>query len=233
MTKVGDALHRAFFTLVSHLPAAGSRRLLGGYFDWWHRRPDPWHYTTDRYERDRHSATLRRLPRRDYRRILDVGCSEGTFTDLLAASFPEAETIGVDISSHAVRAAAARRASKARFLHLDIRHQAPEGLFDLAICSEMLYYVGDAAMLRQVSRRLRELLAPGGLLALAHPWPEARRLHRHFTADAGLEALGEHVVLDRSRPYAIALYQRRPFEQGATVGSGFVPGVADPLAGYS
>ncbi|MGW0197175.1 class I SAM-dependent methyltransferase [Nonomuraea sp. NPDC003201] len=208
MSKAGDALHRAFFNALSHLPAAGTDRALSRYFNWRHRKPDPWNYSGDRYERARHAATLRHLPRRDYRRILDVGCSEGIFTDLVARSYPAAETIGVDISPHAVRGATARAASPARFECLDIRRETPRGTFDLVICCEMLYYMGGSTALRQVSHRLRGLLAQDGVLALAHPWPEARRLHRHFTDDPALATVGEHIVSDRSRPYAVCLYER-------------------------
>ncbi|GIH22607.1 hypothetical protein Aph01nite_09170 [Acrocarpospora phusangensis] len=211
MSRTGDTLHRAFFGLMSRVPLPG---MLGGYFDWRHRRPDPWRYTTDPYERERHVATLGRLPERDYRRILDVGCSEGTFTDLVATSFPRAETTGVDISAHAIRAASARKASPARFARLDIRRQLPSGSFDLVICTEMLYYLGDSAQLREVSSRIRGLLTPGGLLAVAHPWPESGRLHRHFAADSLLTSESEHVLMDERRPFAIALFERRPRPAG-------------------
>ncbi|MFC5826477.1 class I SAM-dependent methyltransferase [Nonomuraea insulae] len=208
MAKAGDALHRMFFGLLSHLPATGAQASLSRYFDWWHRRPDPWRYTSDTYERGRHAELLASLPRRAYGRILDVGCSEGVFTDLVALTHPDAETIGVDVSRHAVRNAEGRAASPARFECLDIRHERPEGAFDLVVCSEMLYYVGNARVLRHVSHRLGALLSPGGVLVVSHPWPEARRLHRHFSLAAPLRPIEERVVPHAERAYAISLYER-------------------------
>ncbi|MEV4175868.1 SAM-dependent methyltransferase [Nonomuraea sp. NPDC049709] len=208
MAKAGDALHRAFFGLLSRLPTASAQASLRRYFDWWHRKQDPWHYTSDTYEKDRHAALLSCLPRRDYGRILDVGCSEGFFTDLVALSHPGAETVGVDVSSQAVHSATVRASSPARFECLDIRHQAPTGQFDLVICTEMLYYVGNGRILRQVSHRLSGLLSPGGVLVASHPWPESRRLHRHFSLAAPLRPIGERVMPHADRSYAISLYER-------------------------
>ncbi|MEU8360263.1 SAM-dependent methyltransferase [Nonomuraea sp. NPDC048882] len=210
MAKAGDALHRAFFGLLALLPATGAQESVRRYFDWWHRRPDPWRYTSDGYERDRHAALLGCLPRREYARILDVGCSEGVFTDLLATAHPGAETLGVDISSQAIRSAARRAASAARFACLDIRRHAPQGAFDLVVCTEMLYYVGGARSLRQVSGRLAGLLEPGGVLMVSHPFPESRRLHRHFSAAGSLRQIEELVVRGNGRPYGISVYGRAP-----------------------
>ncbi|MEV5499452.1 SAM-dependent methyltransferase [Nonomuraea fuscirosea] len=210
MAKAGDALHRAFFGLLSRLPAAGAQESLRRYFDWWHRRPDPWRYTSDSYELDRHAALLGCLPRRDYARILDVGCSEGVFTDLLSKAHPAAETLGVDISAQAVRSAEGRAASAARFACLDIRRNAPQGAFDLVVCTEMLYYVGGSRSLRLVSRRLAGLLEPGGVLVASHPFPESRRLHRHFSAAGPLRPIEELVVRGNGRSYGISVYGRAP-----------------------
>ncbi|PZG23495.1 class I SAM-dependent methyltransferase [Nonomuraea aridisoli] len=215
MSKAGDALHRTFFRMLSRLPGKGAQVSLGRYFDWWHRKPDPWSYTRDTYEQDRHASLLASLPPRAYARILDVGCSEGFFTDRLALAHPQAETVGVDVSAQAVRSATGRGASPARFACMDIRHQTPEGAFDLVVCTEMLYYVGDPRLLRRVSERLTGLLRPGGVLVASHPWPESRRLHRHFSADALLRPLGEHVVPHDERSYTICLYERTGSDDGS------------------
>lgn len=51
-------------------------------------------------------------PRRDYARILDMGCSSGHFTTALAETFPDAQIVGIDLSArmleHAWRTANAR-----------------------------------------------------------------------------------------------------------------------------
>nr|BFE77551.1 hypothetical protein GCM10020093_001520 [Planobispora longispora] len=83
--RLAETMHRTLFRTVSLLSPRGQGAVLSRYFDWWHRRPDPWNLTVDGYERHKYTATLRQLPARPYRRILEVGCSEGVFTRLLAA----------------------------------------------------------------------------------------------------------------------------------------------------
>ncbi|MFG2528372.1 class I SAM-dependent methyltransferase [Streptomyces sp. NPDC048516] len=113
MHRLLDRAHRALFAALSLLGLRGQGRVLHWYFDWWHRRPDPWGLAVDDYEQFKYATTLRQLPRRPYRRILDVGCSEGAFTHRLAAAFPQAEITGVDISERALARARASAASRA------------------------------------------------------------------------------------------------------------------------
>ncbi|PZG50712.1 hypothetical protein C1I98_09915 [Spongiactinospora gelatinilytica] len=216
MSAAGDALHRMVFGLLSMVPSRGQGRLLGRYFDWWHRNPDPWNYHGEPYEKYKHKRTIEVLPARPYARIIDVGCSEGTFTHLVAAAYPESETLGVDISRRALaRAESGKDTSSARFLALDILNQSPGGSFDLVFCAETLYYLGRSGRLRQASVRLAGLLAPGGLLVLTHPWPEARRLYRCLDADPALLRTAEHVDDGSGRPFAITIYQRQAAGQPA------------------
>jgi hypothetical protein len=48
------------------------------------QREDPWHYTTSVYEIQKYVETLAILPRTRYRSALEIGCSEGVFTQLAA-----------------------------------------------------------------------------------------------------------------------------------------------------
>jgi trans-aconitate methyltransferase len=218
MSAIGDALHRGFFGLLSLVPVRRQGRLLVGYFDWWHRNPDPWNYGGEPYEQYKHNKTIEMLPARRYGRILDVGCSEGTFTHLVAAAHPKSETIGVDVSLRALDRARTRGGSDATFLALDILNESPGGTFDLVFCAETLYYLGRADRLRQASRRLSSLLAPGGLLVLTHPWPEARKLYRCLDDDADLQRTAEYVESDSPRPFAITVYQRQPVSETVSGG---------------
>src|SRR5437868_10191466 len=112
---MGGLLHRKLFDLISMPTVRGQGSLLRWYFDWWHRRPDPWGYATEPYEIYKYGKTLEHLHGRDYKRILDVACSEGVFTSQLAATYPHASVDGVDISARAVSRARARNGSTARF----------------------------------------------------------------------------------------------------------------------
>ncbi|MER0481074.1 class I SAM-dependent methyltransferase [Streptomyces sp. Edi2] len=231
MHRLLDRAHRALFAALSLLGLRGQGRVLHWYFDWWHRRPDPWGLAVDDYEQFKYATTLRQLPRRPYRRILDVGCSEGAFTHRLAAAFPQAEITGVDISERALaraRASAAFRASAAgrpapalgsavpapgferppRFERLNILTTAPpEDRFDLVFCAELLYYLGRHRHLRRACAHLTRAVAPGGLLVLVHPWPESRRFCAYFEAAAGFRCVAEQVEPDSFRPFAVSIYE--------------------------
>ncbi|WP_157383051.1 class I SAM-dependent methyltransferase [Nonomuraea coxensis] len=188
------------------------KAVLRRYFDWWHRRPDPWNLTGDAYEQHKYRTTLALLPAARPSRVLEAGCAEGVFTELLAEACPDAGITGIDISGKALERArrrAERFAGRVRFVHADLldgSHRLRPG-FDLVVCAETLYYVGGGERLRAASRRLVALLAPGGHLVLVHPWPEARRLHRFADAAPELAKVGEHVELDCARPFSVALYR--------------------------
>lgn len=207
MRTLPDRLHRTFFRTMSLLPAQGQGRFLQRYFDWFHRKPDPWRHSVDPYEAAKYEATLRSVGGGDFRRILDVGCSEGTFTLLAADTYPEADVVGVDVSERAVERAAARAGGRAAFAAVDFLNQDPGGRFDLVFCAETLYYVGREERLRLASERLRSFLSPRGTLVVTHPWPEARRLHRFLDGDPMLGKVGEHVDADHERPFAVSSYR--------------------------
>lgn len=208
---MGSRLHRGFFGFLSLVAPATQGRLLRKYFDLWHLRPDPWRHAVDPYEHHKYSATLDLIPERRFRRILDVGCSEGTFTLLTARTHPRAEVIGIDISERAVNRARMRArtlGSPARFKHLDILSQTPEGSFDLVFCAEILYYLGRRERLRLAQERLAALVEPRGLLVLVHPWPDALHLHQHFDDDPRLRRVSAHVDDRWGRTFAVTVYER-------------------------
>ncbi|GAA3467061.1 class I SAM-dependent methyltransferase [Nonomuraea roseola] len=213
MRSLPDKLHRTFFKSMSLLPARGQGLLLRHYFEWFHRTPDPWRHAVDPYEARKYATTLAHVEGDTFDRVLDVGCSEGTFTLLAAESYPEADVLGVDVSERAVHRAAsrskARPSGRTRFAAMDFLNQDPGGRFDLVVCAETLYYVGRDDRLRLASERLRSFLAPGGTLVMVHPWPEARRLHRFVDGDPLLVRRDEQVEHDGGRPYAVSSYRLR------------------------
>ncbi len=112
-------------------------------------RPDPWQFETSRYERDKYADTLAQLGGRRFGRALELGCSIGVFSRLLA---PRCEQLlSLDAAAAAIAAARTRCASLA---HVEFRRATlptdwPEGSFDLIVVSELLYFLsqGDIALL--------------------------------------------------------------------------------------
>lgn len=85
--------------------AGGS--LPGAYFDEFYRgREDPWGFESRWYEERKRALTVASLPRRTFRRALEVGCSTGVLTRQLA---PRCELlVGIDIAEAPLRAARRR-----------------------------------------------------------------------------------------------------------------------------
>ena len=169
---------------------------------------DPWGYETSDYERSKCERTLTALPRPHVRHGLEMGCSIGVFTELLAPACDS--LVAVDFSAVAVRAARERlgAAGHVEILCGDLRAGLPEGRFDLIVCSEVLYYWPPTDVQAWLAR-VRRALEPGGALVAVH-WtgndPEAPmtgpQVHRLLATEAGgldhtLAERHEGFLLDR------------------------------------
>ncbi|GGU58594.1 hypothetical protein GCM10010274_54500 [Streptomyces lavendofoliae] len=135
------------------------------------------------------------------RRIVDLGCGTGAGTFALLARFPEAEVTAVDSSAVHLdrlreRAEALGVAGRVRVVRADLDAGRPElGRPELAWASSAMHHLADPG---RVLRRVRELLAPGGLFALVEPAGFPRFLPEDAPEDRpGLEerchtALADH-----------------------------------------
>ena len=205
---VRDVLTRALFDGSSLAGRVGQTLVCALYFGYKHREVDPWAYATSPYERRKYERALSLIEGRPYGRALDVGCSEGLFTRLLAERGHGREVVGVDIAGAAIRRARARCRDlpQVRFERRNVFHAPPAGPFDLIVCAEMLYYAGLRAP--AVSRRLVDALAPGGRIVLVHPLPRAEALHAPFHRMPELALRAEAAEDDPVRPYALAAFER-------------------------
>lgn len=72
--------------------------------------------------------------------VLDIGCSFGLSTTLLARDF--GQTIGVDIDQGAISTALKNKQKKLQFKPMDIlKNDFQDGIFDLVICHQVYYYL--------------------------------------------------------------------------------------------
>lgn len=126
---------------------------------------DPWHFRSSDYEREKYAATLAALGKSRYRRALEVGCSIGVLTGLLAARCEEITAI--DASATAIAAARENRIANATFIVGSAPRDFPAGRFDLIMLSEVLYYFAADDLVR-LAARCGEALLPDGEIVLCH-----------------------------------------------------------------
>jgi LmbE family N-acetylglucosaminyl deacetylase len=163
-------------------PVARFATLYAGGADPW--RADSW------YERRKRAVVLASLPRERYRRAFEPGCGTGELTMALAARC--AEVLASDPVADAVERAR-RRTAEVRGVRVDraaLPDVVPTDPIDLAVFSEVLYYLDDAAVHATLDRTLA-VLEPGGDVAVVH-W-------RGWPPEAPRDAAATHRVL-RDRP---------------------------------
>jgi SAM-dependent methyltransferase len=128
---------------------------------------DPWGYTTSAYEREKYADTIAALPSRTPGTVLEIGCSIGVFTALLA---PRCQRlVAIDFSSRALALARERLAglSCVELAQASFPEQAPRERFDLILCSEVLYYLDAAAFARAVEWLTTRLADGASVLAVS------------------------------------------------------------------
>ena len=128
---------------------------------------DPWGFRTSPYERGKYEATIGILPRAGYRSALEVGCSIGVFTRMLAERC--AAVLALDTSARALDEARTANAglSTVAFREATLPRDFPEGRYDLIVLSEVLYYLSRSD-LAELAERCRAALAPDGQMVLCH-----------------------------------------------------------------
>lgn len=123
---------------------------------------DPWRYATSEYEQAKFRHTLDYLPDHPGR-TLELGCSVGVFTAMLAPRCHH--LLAVDFSPTALARARERLrgAPQVEFERRRLPEEMPDGPFDTIVCAEILYY-WSADLVREGVRRMETALATGGTL---------------------------------------------------------------------
>jgi LmbE family N-acetylglucosaminyl deacetylase len=189
------------YFVVTNLPDKKSKT--EAYFDGlYERNPDPWRLSTRWYETRKRALSMAVLPRARYRSALEIGCSVGELTALLADRSDS--LLALDISQAAVNAANERTRDLAhvRIEHRDATTDFPEQQFDLIVLSEVGYYWEARtldAMVREISRHLSQ---DGVVLACHWRHPVADypltgdQVHAALNASPDLHRLARHVEED-------------------------------------
>lgn len=136
--------------------------------------------------------------------ILDAGCGTGEITVRLAALYPEARVLGVDVLAASLargraRAVATGVADRARFEERSVYElDLPAATFDLVVCRHVLHSIPDPP---RVLAELVRVLRPGGWLhVLSEDYGMIHFAPRALDADAFWQraprALGEATGTD-------------------------------------
>jgi cyclopropane fatty-acyl-phospholipid synthase-like methyltransferase len=132
-----------------------------------YKQDDPFHFNSNPYEAAKYEHTLAALGDEHFEQALEMGCSVGTFTKLLAGRV--GHVLAVDISERALDQAR-ELLSGAANVTLERRmlpHEMPTGPFDLIVCSDVLYYWPEDVLVDALPR-FASALNPGGVLLVVH-----------------------------------------------------------------
>lgn len=128
---------------------------------------DPWSFETSSYEREKYGETIAVLNREKYDHALEIGCSIGIQTSLLAQRC--GQVTAVDTSEVALRSARERygHLENVTFTRMTVPSEFPDGKFDLIVLSEVGYYFTEHD-LRQLEAVIREHSEARAQLLLVH-----------------------------------------------------------------
>lgn len=184
-------------------PQPARRTLTQRYFDdVYSANRDPWQFETSPYEAEKYASSIAILPRERYGSALEIGCSIGVFTRMLAQRCDQLTAI--DIAEKALAEARHRNRDlpHVRFDQIEVPRNFPDCLFDLITISEVAYYWSQED-LRLSCRIIADHQTEGSDLLLVHwtphvedyplggdqvhdlwlsmPWWQPIATHRHAT----------------------------------------------------
>ncbi|MCD9856654.1 nodulation S family protein [Epilithonimonas sp. JDS] len=154
---------------------------------------DPWNFETSEYEAGKYAATISVLPKQHYNKTLEIGCSIGVLTQLLAqkSNF----LLATDISQKALDLASRRCANlnNISFKKLNFKDELPDDRYDLIMVSEVAYYLSPADW-QMVITKLYEKLNFNGNIVLVHWLPE---VHDYPQTGDEVHSSFEKIMQDR------------------------------------
>lgn len=177
--------------------------------------PDPWNYQTSAYEGRKYEYVLACALKWKSASgsALEVGCSVGVFSRMLAEHFDG--VTGIDISREALAAASRynRDARNACFVHSDLQSFDAHQQYDVIFCAEILYYIAQKDV-EIVCGQLEKYLSARGIIVLVTGVPSQPSSSVYFDGWADVLAarfrqVFHEIVQDPARPYMIAVFSRR------------------------
>ncbi len=162
-------------------------------------------------------ALARGIPRRDYRRIVDLGCGVGKSTLPYCDLYPDAEVLGIDYAAAMLKYGhrlAESRGKRVRFLQRYAEDtRLPDSSVDLVVAVWLFHEIPRKARDATVREALR-ILRPGGVFAIMEspPFRDLRESYSPLSAFL-LDSTGRRM----SDPYIPEFFQSdrvEMFERG-------------------
>ena len=172
---------------------------------------DPWNFETSPYERGKYEATIAALTKPHYHDALEIGCSIGVLTQMLAQRC--SHLLATDISEVPLQKAIERLMGNPHvtFRQAAIPNEYPDGHFDLVVMSEVGYYLS-LEDLKQAKEKIISSLHKDGNLILVHWLPfvpdyplTGDEVHQLFLEP---DARWQSVYSKREEKYRIDVLQR-------------------------
>ncbi len=131
---------------------------------------DPWNFETSPYEKAKYEATIAALPKQQYNKALELGCSIGVLTAMLAKCC--SHLLATDISDAPLQKARQRLKDEPHvsFVQAAIPADYPHEKFDLVVMSEVGYYLSKED-LEKAKEKIIDSLEKGGDLMMVHWLP--------------------------------------------------------------
>ena len=174
---------------------------------------DPWNFETSEYEAAKYAATIAALPKEKYDNVLEIGCSIGVLTKLLAQK--SKLLLATDISEKALGLAAERcnDLENVSFKKLNFQKELPNDQYDLIMVSEVAYYLSPEDW-EVVSGKLYDILKSNGQIVLVHWLPEVHdypqtgdEVHQSF--ERSVEGKMNNIFRSRAESYRIDVWERQ------------------------
>ena len=176
---------------------------------------DPWDYQESAYEQAKYRRALACLLNwcKQSDSALEIGCSIGVFSKLLAPHFEHVTS--VDVSREVLRLAAkyTRPEKNIRFVGGNLRTLDLGRTYDVITCAEVLYYIAGKDIPR-TCRSLERHLSANGIVLVASlvPNPDANpdvSVDWEGALNSRFKQLYKEIVRDSFRPYPILIYGRK------------------------
>lgn len=173
---------------------------------------DPWNFETSEYEAAKYSVTIASLPKDKYESALEIGCSIGVLTQLIAKKC--LRLLATDVSRKAIDQASRRciELDNVSFQLLTFPKQIPDGRYDLIIISEVAYYLSYNDW-EYAIKILLEKIITGGHIVLVHWLPEVHDYPQtgdevHNSFKEFMENRMINIYADRTMSYRIDVWEK-------------------------